>query len=82
MHEGRVPLHTLRANIDYGFAEANTIMGKIGIKTWIYKGDIFPDITEANEAAIDTEGSVGTAQTPAGQETPITTNEEKDVTAE
>lgn len=38
--EGRVPLHTLRADIDYGFAEANTTYGKIGVKTWIYHGDI------------------------------------------
>lgn len=38
--EGRVPLHTLRADIDYGFAEAMTTYGKIGIKTWIYKGEI------------------------------------------
>ncbi|MDE0250159.1 MAG: 30S ribosomal protein S3 [Gammaproteobacteria bacterium] len=38
--EGRVPLHTLRANIDYGFAEAKTTYGIIGIKTWIYKGDV------------------------------------------
>ena len=37
--ENRVPLHTLRANIDYGFAEANTTFGKIGVKVWIYKGD-------------------------------------------
>ncbi len=37
--EGRVPLHTLRADVDYGFAEANTTMGKIGVKAWIYKGD-------------------------------------------
>jgi small subunit ribosomal protein S3 len=40
--EGRVPLHTLRANIDYGFAEAHTTMGQIGIKTWIYKGEMLP----------------------------------------
>jgi len=39
-HQGRVPLHTLRANIDYGFAEANTLYGKLGIKCWICKGDI------------------------------------------
>lgn len=39
--EGRVPLHTLRADIDYGFAEARTTYGVIGIKTWIYKGEIF-----------------------------------------
>lgn len=39
-HEGRVPLHTLRANIEYGFAEANTVYGKLGIKCWICKGEI------------------------------------------
>ena len=39
--EGRVPLHTLRANIDYGFAEALTTYGIIGIKVWIYKGALF-----------------------------------------
>ncbi len=38
--EGTVPLHTLRANIDYGFAEAHTTYGRIGVKVWIYKGDI------------------------------------------
>ena len=38
--EGRVPLHTLRANIDYGFYEAKTVFGRIGVKVWIYKGDI------------------------------------------
>jgi small subunit ribosomal protein S3 len=38
--EGRVPLHTLRANIDYGFTEALTTYGKIGIKVWVYKGEI------------------------------------------
>ena len=38
--EGRVPLHTLRANIDFGFYEAKTTFGRIGVKVWIYKGDI------------------------------------------
>jgi small subunit ribosomal protein S3 len=38
-HEGRVPLHTLRANIDYGFAEANTVYGKLGVKCWICRGE-------------------------------------------
>jgi small subunit ribosomal protein S3 len=38
--EGRVPLHTLRADIDYGFAEANTTYGVIGVKVWIFKGEI------------------------------------------
>jgi small subunit ribosomal protein S3 len=44
--EGRVPLHTLRADIDYGFAEANTTFGKIGVKVWIYLGDIILDKEE------------------------------------
>ncbi|MCL0101155.1 30S ribosomal protein S3 [Peptococcaceae bacterium] len=39
--EGKVPLHTLRADIDYGFAEADTTYGEIGVKVWIYKGDVF-----------------------------------------
>jgi len=43
MHEGRVPLQTIRADIDYGFTEAHTIMGRIGIKVWIYKGDVLPE---------------------------------------
>jgi small subunit ribosomal protein S3 len=42
-HQGRVPLHTLRANIDYGFAEANTVYGKLGVKCWICKGDMKPE---------------------------------------
>jgi small subunit ribosomal protein S3 len=40
--EGRVPLHTLRADIDYGFREAKTTFGRIGVKVWIYKGDVLP----------------------------------------
>ena len=39
VRQGRVPLHTLRANIDYGFCEANTVAGKIGIKVWICRKD-------------------------------------------
>lgn len=41
--EGRVPLHTLRADIDYGFAEAHTTLGRIGVKVWLYKGDVLPE---------------------------------------
>ena len=41
-HEGSIPLQTLRADIDYGFAEAKTTYGRIGVKVWIYKGEIFP----------------------------------------
>lgn len=42
-HQGRVPLHTLRANIDYGFAEARTLYGKLGVKCWVCKGDTKPE---------------------------------------
>lgn len=44
IHQGQLPLHTLRANIDYGFAEAHTLLGRIGVKVWIYKGDIVPEV--------------------------------------
>src|SRR5215471_6922822 len=50
--EGRVPLHTLRADIDYGFAEAKTTYGVIGIKVWIYKGEVF-DLHAANQETKD-----------------------------
>ena len=51
--EGRVPLHTLRADIDYGFAEAATTYGVIGVKVWIFKGEVFhkPEVTAAAESA-------------------------------
>ena len=51
--EGRVPLHTLRANIDYGFAEAHTTMGQIGIKTWIYKGEVLPPQAERRRPSLE-----------------------------
>ena len=46
-HEGRVPLHTLRAEIDYGTAEAHTTFGVIGVKVWIYKGDVVGGVRES-----------------------------------
>jgi small subunit ribosomal protein S3 len=49
--EGRVPLHTLRADIDYGFAEARTTYGQIGVKVWIYKGEILPAVRGRRESA-------------------------------
>jgi small subunit ribosomal protein S3 len=49
--EGRVPLHTLRADIDYGFREARTTYGRIGVKVWIYKGDILPYKTSSDDKA-------------------------------
>ena len=50
-HEGRVPLHTFRADIDYGFSEAHTTYGVIGVKVWIFKGEIFdkPEVESAEE---------------------------------
>ena len=47
--EGTIPLQTLRADIDYGFAEANTTYGKVGVKVWIYKGEVLP--TKAKEGS-------------------------------
>jgi len=44
LHQGRVPLHTLRADVDYGLTRAHTAMGDIGIKVWIYRGDILPEL--------------------------------------
>ena len=51
--EGRVPLHTLRADIDYAVAEAATEFGRIGVKVWIYKGDILPEVTTVEEEIED-----------------------------
>lgn len=51
-HEGSIPLQTLRANIDYGFAEAKTTYGRIGVKVWIYKGQILPRAKKAVPAPV------------------------------
>lgn len=56
--EGRVPLHTLRADIDYGVAEAHTTYGIIGVKVWIFKGEIYGQL---NAADAETEGKKATA---------------------
>ncbi|QSA95958.1 30S ribosomal protein S3 [Methylococcus sp. EFPC2] len=50
--EGRVPLHTFRADIDYGFAEAHTTYGVIGVKVWIFKGEVFHAASDAKSAGI------------------------------
>ena len=55
VRQGQMPLHKLRANIDYGFAEAHTVMGRIGVKVWIYKGDIIPEGKEKSAAAETSE---------------------------
>ena len=53
MKEGRVPLHTLRSDIDYGFATANTSFGAIGIKVWVFNGEIY-DHAKAEDETIGT----------------------------
>jgi len=55
-HEGRVPLHTLRADIDYGTIEANTTYGIIGVKVWVFKGEVF-DKAEASASATEKAAS-------------------------
>ena len=52
--EGRVPLHTLRADIDYGFAEANTTYGIIGVKVWVFKGEVYAD--NGNDRGVSVTG--------------------------
>ena len=73
--QGRVPLHTLRANIDYGLAEARTAMGRIGVKVWVYMGDILPEPKEV-EVEEDAEEMRLIEVTVGGQE------ETQDVAAE
>lgn len=68
--EGRVPLHTLRANVDYGFFEAKTTFGRIGVKVWIYKGDVknIAEVRAENAAArAGNRPARGGADRPAGR---------------
>lgn len=62
LHQGQMPLHKLRADIDYGFAEAHTVMGRIGVKVWIYKGDVLPEVVASPGEAKEQTESV-TAET-------------------
>ncbi len=73
MHQGQVPLHTLRADIDYGFTEARTTLGRIGVKVWIYKGEILPELKET--------GAEETAAEPAADATAEASTEEQPVRA-
>src|SRR6201988_1164818 len=66
--EGRVPLHTLRADIDYGFREAKTTVGRVGVKVWIYKGDILP-YKVSSEEKISREAAMAVGET-SGQTRP------------
>ena len=66
--EGRVPLHTLRANIDFGTFEAKTTFGRIGVKVWIYKGDVTDKELAAQQAAAPQRGGRRDDRRPAGGE--------------
>ncbi|MDO8614219.1 MAG: 30S ribosomal protein S3 [Dehalococcoidia bacterium] len=65
--QGRVPLHTLRADVDYGTSEARTTLGRIGVKVWIYKGDIIAE-RHAPPRAAEAEGAEEAASTPAAEQ--------------
>ena len=67
--EGRVPLHTLRAKIDYGTAEAKTTFGEIGVKVWVYHGDEIPDREQETERAL-ARARVGTPGRAAAPQRP------------
>jgi len=72
-HQGQVPLHTLRADIDYGFTEAHTTLGRIGIKVWIYRGDILPEpsllgVEEAPAEGEEAEAAEAKTPTPPKRE--------------
>ncbi len=61
--EGRVPLHTLRADVDYGFREARTTYGRIGVKVWLYKGDILPYKTTTVDDKASREAAMAVGET-------------------
>ncbi len=65
-HEGTIPLQTIRADIDYGFAEANTTYGKIGVKVWIYKGEVLADSNKSR--ARNAIANAGVAKKPERRE--------------
>ncbi len=88
-HEGQVPLHTLRADIDYGFTEAVTTMGRIGVKVWIYKGQVLPEMKMAEaevkpgEAAAEPAAAIqGEKPIEAAIKAATAATEEKPVEAE
>jgi small subunit ribosomal protein S3 len=60
IRQGQMPLHKLRANIDYGFNEAHTLMGLIGVKVWIYRGDVIPEKKEKSATTETSEVPQGT----------------------
>ncbi len=73
-HEGRVPLHTLRANIDYGFAEANTVYGKLGVKCWICRGEDKPEkagVRKPGTVPAPGPAALGPAPAPLASPVPV-----------
>lgn len=78
--EGRVPLHTLRADIDYGFREARTTAGRIGVKVWIYKGDILP-YKALNEDKISMEAAMAVGESAGAPDRPKVVSTRKAPTA-
>jgi small subunit ribosomal protein S3 len=71
MHQGRVPLHTIRADIDYGITEARTNMGRLGIKVWIYKGDVLPEKKETKATEASTQAIAGSVNATAPVSVPV-----------
>jgi small subunit ribosomal protein S3 len=67
--EGRVPLHTLRADIDYGFREARTSSGRVGVKVWLYRGDILPYKAQSDDK-ITREAAMAVGETSGQAEGP------------
>jgi small subunit ribosomal protein S3 len=84
IHQGQVPLHTLRADIDYGLTEARTTLGRIGVKVWIYKGDILaqPKIEEVEETPTEPEISEKAAAEPTEKPVAPVTAESAEITPE
>jgi small subunit ribosomal protein S3 len=76
--EGRVPLHTLRAKIDYGFAEAKTTFGRIGVKVWVYQGDEIP-LEEVETERARARALAGVAVGPTGASTGALITDEKEM---
>ena len=63
--EGRIPLHTFRADIDYGLSEAHTTYGVIGVKVWIFKGEVFDKAELAQEAEAESDAAAAAPAAPA-----------------
>ena len=68
--EGRVPLHTLRADIDFGLAEAHTTFGRIGVKVWVYKGEVFPGRSALDAEKIQYEAAMAVGESAQHRLTP------------